>query len=209
MTTCFIQTLPSKQAFDRIKTPSEIRFSNSTTTKQHPTQLQETIYIFHVELALPRKTIKMSKPIHITSNGQFKSLLSSNTYVLVDMTASWCGPCRQIAPVFEQLSTANSKDGHFAFVKVDVDEQPDIAQEYGISAMPTFLLMKNGEVEQNVRGANAPALKALVTKASADAAKIAADAGKKKEATTAPAEDQETVSGSYTVSSNPSWKMAL
>lgn len=151
----------------------------------------------------------MSKPVHITSNSQFKSLLSSNTYVLVDMTASWCGPCRTIAPVFEQLSTANSKDGQFAFVKVDVDEQPDIAQEYGISAMPTFLLIKNGEVEQSVRGANPPAIKALVSKASADVAKIADEAGKQKDTEAAAAEDQETVSGSYTVSSNPSWRMAL
>jgi thioredoxin 1 len=151
----------------------------------------------------------MSKPVHITSDSQFKSLLSSHTYVLVDMTASWCGPCRQIAPVFEQLSTANAKEGQFAFVKVDVDEQPDIAQEYGISAMPTFLLIKNGEVEQNVRGANAPALKALVTKASADVAHVAKEAGQKNEVKSAPAEDQDTVSGSYTVSSNPSWKMAL
>jgi hypothetical protein len=75
--------------------------------------------------------------------------------------------------------------------------------------MPTFLLIKNGEVEQNVRGANAPALKALVTKASADVAHIAKEAGQKNEVKSAPAEDQETVSGSYTVSSNPSWKMAL
>jgi len=151
----------------------------------------------------------MSKPIHITSNGQFKSLLSSNTYVLVDMTASWCGPCRQIAPVFEQLSTANSKDGQFVFVKVDVDEQPDIAQEYGISAMPTFILIKNGEVQQSVRGANPPAIKTLVTKTSADVAKTSEAAGQKKETKKAAVQDQETVSGSYTVSSNPSWKMAL
>jgi thioredoxin 1 len=142
----------------------------------------------------------MSEPIHIKSTDQFKSLVKDNTYVLIDFHAAWCGPCHQIAPIYTKLSTENSTPNQFAFVKVDVDEQSDIAQEYGISAMPTFVLLKNGEVEKSVRGANPPAIKALVSAAAAD---VKASAATKK------ADDVPTVSGSYTVSSNPSWKTEL
>jgi thioredoxin 1 len=145
----------------------------------------------------------MSKPVHIESSKQFDQLLSSNTYVLVDFTASWCPPCKMIAPIFEQLSVANSMEGSFTFVKVDVDEQREIASKYKITAMPTFILLKDGEQVQSVRGANPPAIQTLVKSAVSDIEK--AQTEKKEE----PSTEESTVSGSYTLSSNSNWKTSL
>ena len=76
----------------------------------------------------------MANVTHINSSSQFESLLSSNQYVVVDFHAVWCGPCHMIAPVYDQLAKQHSKPGSIAFVKVDVDEQQDIAENYGITA---------------------------------------------------------------------------
>ncbi|CAO1631486.1 unnamed protein product [Parajaminaea phylloscopi] len=81
--------------------------------------------------------------------------------VVVDFTASWCGPCRMIAPVFEELA---SKNAGVVFLKVDVDENREVAQAYSVSAMPTFLFIRNKSVLEQLRGANASQLRALVDK---------------------------------------------
>ncbi|KAB2573104.1 Thioredoxin [Lasiodiplodia theobromae] len=113
----------------------------------------------------------MSKITHISGMPQWNSILSSNTYVVADFYADWCGPCKAIAPVFEQLAQQEAKPGRLSFVKVDVDAQQGVAGKYGVSAMPTFLVFKNGSVTETIRGANPAALRAAVTKAAADAAK--------------------------------------
>ena len=79
--------------------------------------------------------------------------------VVVDFTATWCGPCQFIGPKFEQL--AGETDG-VLFVKVDVDENEDVAQECGISAMPTFHYMKGGKKLAEVVGADPDKLQALI-----------------------------------------------
>jgi len=76
----------------------------------------------------------MSKITHISSSAQFNGILNTNVYVIVDFYADWCGPCKAIAPIFEQLATAESKPGKLNFVKVDVDAHQDIAKQYGVSA---------------------------------------------------------------------------
>lgn len=76
----------------------------------------------------------MSKITHISGQPQWSSILSSNTYVIADFYADWCGPCKVIAPVFEQLAQQEAKPGRIAFVKVDVDAQQGIARQYGVSA---------------------------------------------------------------------------
>ena len=75
-----------------------------------------------------------AKVISISSSQHFKTIVASSTYVIVDFYADWCGPCKVISPVFEQLAAQESKPGRLTFVKVDVDNQRDVASTYGISA---------------------------------------------------------------------------
>jgi thioredoxin 1 len=71
--------------------------------------------------------------------------------VLVDFWAPWCGPCRQIAPTIDQLAEENA--GSVKIGKVNIDENPNVAQEYGVSSIPTLLIFKGGEVVNRVVGA--------------------------------------------------------
>ncbi|KAK3310987.1 thioredoxin-like protein [Chaetomium strumarium] len=103
--------------------------------------------------------------ISIGSSAQWRQILSSHSIVIVDFYADWCGPCKMIAPTFESLSTKYSKPNKIAFCKVDVDNQRDVAQQYGVRAMPTFLVLRNGSVIETIQGANPPALTAAVEKA--------------------------------------------
>ena len=75
--------------------------------------------------------------------------------------ATWCGPCKVIAPKIVDMSAAYP---NVRFYKLDVDEVPDVAQELGVRAMPTFMLFKNGEKVNEVVGANPQALIAAVKK---------------------------------------------
>jgi thioredoxin 1 len=109
-------------------------------------------------------------PTEITAPLHFKTLLNSHTYLIADFYATWCPPCKMIAPVYEQLSKANTADKKFAFVKINVDEQRDLAAQYGIQAMPTFLLFKDGKVVETIKGANPPAIKKAVEGAAKDIA---------------------------------------
>jgi thioredoxin 1 len=77
-------------------------------------------------------------------------VLNSEVPVLVDFWAAWCGPCRALTPIFEQL--ANQFEGKAKFVKVNVDECPDIAGTYRIMNIPTMLLFKNGEIIEKLIG---------------------------------------------------------
>jgi len=96
----------------------------------------------------------MSSTVHVGSAGQFRTMLSSSSIVVTDFYADWCGPCKAIAPVFEQLSKKHSKPKSVTFAKVNVDSQQEIARQYGVSAMPTFLIFRNGSVIQTIRGAD-------------------------------------------------------
>ncbi|KAI0147668.1 DUF1000-domain-containing protein [Xylariaceae sp. FL1272] len=112
----------------------------------------------------------MSKPIEIESVAQFSALLRDNKLVVADFYANWCGPCKQIAPVYEQLSQSISKPKLITFVKVntEADGAKDLAQEYAVSALPTFILFRDGELVEKVRGANVPGLTSLIQKLTKD-----------------------------------------
>lgn len=85
-----------------------------------------------------------------TTEGFDVDVLGAGTPVLVDFWATWCGPCRQIAPLIDELAV--KYEGSVVIGKVNVDEQPDLAQKYGINAIPTLLLFKGGEVVERFQG---------------------------------------------------------
>jgi thioredoxin 1 len=92
---------------------------------------------------------------HVTA-AQFKSeVLDADVPVLVDFYASWCGPCRMIAPALEQL--AQRYEGQAKVVKVDVEQEPALAGQFRIQGVPTLLFFHNGKLVDSVVGAPSPA----------------------------------------------------
>ena len=93
----------------------------------------------------------MSKPIEITEQSFKEEVLDSDIPVLVDFWAEWCGPCKMIAPVVEELAT--EFDGKMSFAKVDVDNNTGISTNYGIRSIPTLIIFKNGAPVDQIVGA--------------------------------------------------------
>ena len=90
------------------------------------------------------------------SDGTFKKVvLESPKPVLVDFWAEWCGPCRALAPVVEKIAAGSG--GKFEVVKLNVDENPESAQQYGIQGIPTLLIFKSGKVAHQIVGFQAQA----------------------------------------------------
>ncbi len=93
----------------------------------------------------------MAKPQAVTDAEFTEEVLKSDLPVLVDFWADWCGPCKMVAPVVEEL--ANDYDGKLKVMKVDVDSSPLTAGTYGIRSIPTLLIFKDGKPVQQVVGA--------------------------------------------------------
>jgi len=83
--------------------------------------------------------------INVTDDSFEQDVLSSDTPVLVDYWAEWCGPCKMIAPVIDQL--ADEYNGKLKVAKLNIDENPNTPPKYGIRGIPTLMLFKGGEVE--------------------------------------------------------------
>ena len=81
----------------------------------------------------------------------FSEIVAATPLLLVDFWAPWCGPCRAVAPVLEELARAET--GRVVVAKVNVDEEPTLAQRYGVQAIPTLLFFKDGRVVDTVVGA--------------------------------------------------------
>lgn len=94
--------------------------------------------------------------IVITGQNFKEEVLNSDIPVLVDFWATWCGPCRMLAPTIEQI--AHEQEGKIKVGKVDVDEQPELASQFGISSIPTIMVFKNGKVTATAVGARPKAM---------------------------------------------------
>lgn len=92
----------------------------------------------------------MSKPTAVDDSNFNQIVLQSKIPVLVDFWAAWCAPCLMVAPVVEEL--VEEYDGRVNFVKLDVDQNPRTASQYGIMSIPTLLIFKNGAPVSNIVG---------------------------------------------------------
>ena len=93
----------------------------------------------------------MSDPIVLTDDNFSSEVLQSDQPVLVDFWAAWCGPCRMVSPIVEEL--VGEYDGRAKVCKLDVDSAQKTAQEYGIRSIPTLLIFREGKVADQVIGA--------------------------------------------------------
>ena len=93
----------------------------------------------------------MSEPIVLTDDNFSEEVLQADQPVLVDFWAAWCGPCRMVAPIVEEL--AGEYDGRAKVCKLDVDAAQKTAGEFGIRSIPTLLIFKGGKVADQVIGA--------------------------------------------------------
>lgn len=91
----------------------------------------------------------------IVTDSNSKEFMASELPIVIDFSATWCGPCRQLAPIIEEL--AKEYDGRIAVGKCDIEEAVDLTDEYGIRNIPTVLFIKNGEVVDKFVGSKSKA----------------------------------------------------
>ena len=92
----------------------------------------------------------MAKRADVTDQNFEDEVVNADTPTLVDFWAPWCGPCRMVAPIVEEL--ANEYEGRVKFVKLNTDENPAVSMRYGIRSIPTLLVFKDGEVKGQIVG---------------------------------------------------------
>lgn len=86
----------------------------------------------------------------VINSQEFEELIKEEKPTLVDFFATWCGPCRMLSPILEQVE--QGANGEFNIVKMDVDESYDVAKKFGIMSVPTMIIFKNGEEQEKIVG---------------------------------------------------------
>ena len=99
----------------------------------------------------PSRGHGVAETMHLTEQSFDEALVATQGLVMIDFWAEWCGPCRAIAPVLEEMAEAS--EGRVTLMKVNVDENPGLAARYGIRSIPTILFFKGGAVVERVVGA--------------------------------------------------------
>ena len=89
-------------------------------------------------------------PVITVTKENFETVKNSEQSVLLDFYADWCGPCRMVSPIVEEIAEENPQ---YTVGKINVDDEPSLAQEFGVMSIPTLVVMKNGEVVQQSVGA--------------------------------------------------------
>merc|ERR1711868_35334 len=111
---------------------------------------------------LTDQNLRLKMVQKVNSADEFNAVVSKGGLVCVDFFATWCGPCRMIAPYLEELS--KELEGKCKFVKVDVDELEDLAAQQEVKAMPTFSFFKGGKKLESFAGANKERIRSTIDK---------------------------------------------
>ena len=90
------------------------------------------------------------KALHINKDNFHKEVINSDKPVLLDFFASWCGPCRMVAPILDEIAEERED---IKVCKVDIDEQPELASRYRVMSVPTLMVLKNGQIMEQSIGA--------------------------------------------------------
>lgn len=97
------------------------------------------------------------------NTAEFKELLGGDKVVFADFFATWCGPCKMLAPMIEAISEKLEYADRVEFVKIDVDEEEELAENYGIMSIPTLIIFKGGEaVKTQIGGVPQPMITAMI-----------------------------------------------
>ena len=113
------------------------------------TKLQKTgLFVDIIKVQRTKEDRKMSA-INVT-NTNFGEIIKSEKPVLLDFYASWCGPCRMVLPIVDEIARENPQ---LSVVKVNVDEHPQLAEQFDVMSVPTLIVMKNGQVTNRATGA--------------------------------------------------------